>query len=418
MASSGSSPDDFQSRVEKIFGSLAFSRSPSSSSSSGSPSAAAMWSLPDGDVEKREWTRDQSASYDRGETPCASSFDELLKQQRSSKNVRKQFEDDADANDGHGDGPVRGEDDEFGDEWSIRSSIGLDRTLDNEEEEDDYDKMALGRENTEERLYMKDLTDQGSSLGSRDRLAKSSDKITRDPRANHVAAKLRLKEDEAEAKKFSSSHKHGSGMGESHGESPEEVTAPKPILKRKDTSSETRSSKRVRFDLGSGSGVEETTETTEDISTSPCSVDNSESEGVSHLGETRNQIPDYLMNPSRYTCYSFDSSGNENEKSTTEEYMDTPKFDEGGKSSEPELSESRSGDDMKKVTFIPRRKRNDVREENMQETEDQGMPTMGIAVGEEAVDGGLDETEDEDRGTGETERTRQVRQYRARKSSD
>ncbi|XP_010555883.1 PREDICTED: uncharacterized protein LOC104825281 [Tarenaya hassleriana] len=426
MASSGSSDEDFRSRVEKIFGSLAFSRSPSS------PSPASLWSLTDGDVKKREWKRDKSASYDRDEIPCASSFDELLKQQRGSRNARKQFEDEL-GEDGD-DGRVRGEDDEFGDEWSIRASIGLDRTLDNEEEEDEYDKVALGRENAGERLYMKDVTDLGSSLGSWDTLAKSSGKMTRDPRAIHFAAKLRLKEDKAEIEKFSPSHNHSSGRREPHGESSKEDVAPKPILKRKDSSSEARASKRVRFDLGAQNDVEATTAMSEDISASPCS-DNSASESTSHLGKSGSQIPDYLINPSRYTCYSCDSCIDADEKPTTQEYMDLPKFVEESKASESESMESPSANDLKKVTFIPQKRAKNISKDNNSsevngsseekelETTNQAIATMGIAAGEVEEEDGLDAMENEDPEIGKKEKRctgsrRPDRRYRAKRSSD
>ncbi|KAF3501650.1 hypothetical protein F2Q69_00043817 [Brassica cretica] len=53
--------------------------------------------------------------------PCASSFDEILRQQRISSTDQKEGEE--------------GGDEDFGDEdddWSIRASMGLDRTLDDE----------------------------------------------------------------------------------------------------------------------------------------------------------------------------------------------------------------------------------------------------------------------------------------------
>ncbi|KAF3527106.1 hypothetical protein F2Q69_00046606 [Brassica cretica] len=124
--------EDFQSRVERIFGSLAFSRSTSSTTSTFSAAASSapplrktqsgyVWSLSGAEVEKREWKREQLASYDREEMPCASSFDEILRQQRISSTDRKEGEE--------------GGDEDFGDEdddWSIRASMGLDRTLDDE----------------------------------------------------------------------------------------------------------------------------------------------------------------------------------------------------------------------------------------------------------------------------------------------
>ncbi|KAH0856761.1 hypothetical protein HID58_085022 [Brassica napus] len=169
--------EDFQSRVERIFGALAFSHSTSG---------------------EQEWKREQLASYDREEMPCASSFDEILRQQRISSTDRKEGEE--------------GGDEDFGDEdddWSIRASMGLDRTLDDEVRisfqlkvlefsifivnirrlKDEYDKVALGKE------------DGGKGVSMEDAISRPCGVRIRDPRANHAAAKMRLKEDELEANK-------------------------------------------------------------------------------------------------------------------------------------------------------------------------------------------------------------------------
>ncbi|CAN6854707.1 unnamed protein product, partial [Brassica oleracea] len=121
--------EDFQSRVERIFGSLTFSRSTSSTTSTSS--APLLRQMQWGSVE---------------EMPCASSFDEILRQQRISSTDRKEGEE--------------GGDEDFGDEdddWSIRASMGLDRTLDDENEEDEYDKIALGKEDGGKGVSMEDV---------------------------------------------------------------------------------------------------------------------------------------------------------------------------------------------------------------------------------------------------------------------
>ncbi|KAG2275043.1 hypothetical protein Bca52824_057598 [Brassica carinata] len=164
--------EDFQSRVERISGSLAFSRFTSSTTST---LQAAMQTQ---SGSKREWKREQLASYDKEEMPCASSFDEILRQQRISSTDQKEGEE--------------GGDEDFGDEdddWSIRASMGLDRTLDDEDEEDEYDKVALGKE------------DGGKGVSMEDAISRPCGVRIRDPRANHAAAKMRLKEDELEANK-------------------------------------------------------------------------------------------------------------------------------------------------------------------------------------------------------------------------
>ncbi|CAF1717119.1 unnamed protein product, partial [Brassica napus] len=177
---------------------------------------------------EQEWKREQLASYDREEMPCASSFDEILRQQRISSTDRKEGEE--------------GGDEDFGDEdddWSIRASMGLDRTLDDEvtivqvrkrlsktreqlnsyvfislvwkivrfcstvkrngslnflvllqiKRFVSYDKVALGKE------------DGGKGVSMEDAISRPCGVRIRDPRANHAAAKMRLKEDELEANK-------------------------------------------------------------------------------------------------------------------------------------------------------------------------------------------------------------------------
>ncbi|THF96266.1 hypothetical protein TEA_000204 [Camellia sinensis var. sinensis] len=138
MALSSDSMDNtFRARVQKIFG--PFSSSSSSSSSSLSP----PWSLIDDEVEKREWRRPSSAKDD-DQTPISFSFDGLF-----TRNTRRQHDlqdindyDDQLGGGRHSSEYVKGD---GRDEWEIRSSIGLDSTLNNEEEEDEYDKVAEGR---------------------------------------------------------------------------------------------------------------------------------------------------------------------------------------------------------------------------------------------------------------------------------
>lgn len=123
--------ESFRLRVEKVFGSLASSK-PSALQSS-------MWSLTDDEVERREWRRGTDTS-DREDTPCAASFDDFAKKDKrvSRRKLRRGLEEDPDdLNDHEDDGDekpdrsFRGGDEES-EEWEIRSSIGLDPTLDNE----------------------------------------------------------------------------------------------------------------------------------------------------------------------------------------------------------------------------------------------------------------------------------------------
>lgn len=130
MASSESMDDSFRGRVEKVFGSLASTKSLAPESS--------MWSLTDEEVERREWRRGKDTS-DREDMPCSSSFDEFLKKEKRylRRNLRRELEegrddlDDDDGGDEQSDRSFRGGNNER-DEWEIRSSIGLDSTLDHE----------------------------------------------------------------------------------------------------------------------------------------------------------------------------------------------------------------------------------------------------------------------------------------------
>lgn len=97
--------DSFRARVHKVFGAL----------SSSAPSSA--WSLTDDEVEKKEWNR-SALKEDDDQTLSSSSYDGLFKQNR-----RRNMNDPNDEESGF---------EHPNDVWDIRSSIGLDSTLDNE----------------------------------------------------------------------------------------------------------------------------------------------------------------------------------------------------------------------------------------------------------------------------------------------
>jgi len=73
-----------------------------------------------------------------------------------------------------------------------------------QEEEDGYDKLAVGREKAGERLYMRDIADYGIDVDSCNELPDSFEEVDRDPRANHLAAKIRLEEDAEAAERIDS----------------------------------------------------------------------------------------------------------------------------------------------------------------------------------------------------------------------
>lgn len=130
--------DNFRVRVDKIFGSLASSAIPSSSLSS-------LWSLTDDEIQRREWIREKGSPE-----PEPNSYPSFLanRREKSVKNSKDdcRFElekdiDDLDDNDVEDDeqkvasglSSRSAKPNDYGDEeWEIKSSIGLDPTLDYE----------------------------------------------------------------------------------------------------------------------------------------------------------------------------------------------------------------------------------------------------------------------------------------------
>jgi hypothetical protein len=417
-SSESTEEDSFRARVQKAFGSLSSSQTP--------------WSLTDDQIEKREWNRSSSGgSTARNDdvTPCSSSFDGISfhHKDRKKRRVRSTLEDDGveedldDGEDGGGDG---------GDEWEIRSSIGLDCTLDNEEEEDEFDKVAAGRENATDVLYMKDVTDHGPYLNSYNVIPSS----VHDPRANLLAAKIRLEEDEIEAHKIGPNYtddKSMSNVEEPSVKASEDGGKPKSILKRKNDVATSKEQKRVKFDPSCKDDFEEASENPNDALTGNHLVVTTFSDNS--LGRSTLGVPDYACNPSKYTRYSFDSASEVDDESNSRVCMDLLEL---VKMSRPEDSRSLSGDASnslpKSVTFIPRKKETgapprDSSSEAKQNQEDgseqsliqKGFPLVIAADDIESgeVRGMEDELESSVAATS-TEVKKQCRNYRTRSNLD
>jgi hypothetical protein len=139
--------ESFELRVKRLFGSDLFDKVPSSSSSD------KAWSVASGDVERHQWNRssareeDEFASafvLDWEDLSCSSAFyepdgclaDKKRKKKREDnpRNEKDQIDADIDELDEEqGEGKGRGGEEEGDeDEREVRSSIGLDPTLDNE----------------------------------------------------------------------------------------------------------------------------------------------------------------------------------------------------------------------------------------------------------------------------------------------
>ncbi|KAF5726625.1 hypothetical protein HS088_TW22G00305 [Tripterygium wilfordii] len=353
MAASSDSMDDdsFRARVGRIFGSLS-----GGSNSSVQPSSAdrsSPWSLTGEEVERKEWRRD-SGSSDRDETPCSASFDDFLKKDRKSsrRNAKLGGGLGGDLDDVDEDGDEQPKD---SDEWDIRSSIGLDRTLDNEEEEDEYDKVACGRENADDRLYMKDVTNHGSHLNAENVLFNSLSSTTKDPRANHLAARNRLMEDDAEAQVLNSPRNPGTEFKDPQVRLSGDGVLLRSILKRKDTNSIPKSPKRVKFDPGCMFSSEELSEGHQDVLIRNSSISAIVSNDGSMLARNASRVQDCTQNP--YTHYTLNSMKEVDEESNTRARMDSLELVRSSKPSDlGSNSQDVSLDLPKFITFIPKKK--------------------------------------------------------------
>ncbi|PON35513.1 tumor suppressing sub-chromosomal transferable candidate [Parasponia andersonii] len=323
--------DSFKVRVDKIFGSL---NSSSSSLSATSPSPlSSLWSLTDDEIERREWNRDKPTPQPQSTLQPLQALDFDLQGPRSPTLPAKP-------------------DDYNDEEWHVKSSIGLDPTLDYEEEEDEFDKVAVGKdEKPEDGVYLKEIGDYGIHIDSANELPTCFNQVTKDPRANHSAAKLRLKEDAEAAQKIHSlrvSDQQTAPLEEEEEE--EEVPSnPKSILKRKNNQLDSKSQKRVRFD--------------------PQCKDNGHTDTHHHRLVPDAQVfasgvPDYLRNPWRYTRYTFDDSSSEmNEESNKQALMDFWNLLKRSNASTEDRDQDQNSSfdpSSRSVTFIPRKKTGDT----------------------------------------------------------
>ncbi|KAE9599601.1 hypothetical protein Lal_00021362 [Lupinus albus] len=365
--------DSFKVRRDRAFGSLPI---PSSSLNS-------LWSLTNDEINPNPTHKPQSkpSSYSGAVT--------------SSSDFRLELEKDIEDLDDNGDGEhvgkappykLDGYDDE---QWQVRSGIGLDSTLDYEDEEDQYDKQAIGKENSGDRLYMNDINDDDIGISSRNVLPSTFRDLVRDPRANHLAARIRLKQDnEATTKKIDSfmvSEKSVPDIGS------DDAMNPKSILKSKDNPSETKSHKRVRFsteydDRGNDDEPDRCNdnepERARDVRVKASLME----EDLALNQESKSQefasaVPDYIRNPLRYTHYTFDSPSDMDDKSNKEAYMSFLTQLRGSKAATGTGSQEDDAlDDLPSVTFISKKKSGDA---TMGENET--VPKQKLDVGKELM---------------------------------
>nr|XP_043624334.1 uncharacterized protein LOC122595920 [Erigeron canadensis] len=292
----------FKDRVDKVFGSI-------------TSSSIGLWSVTDGKVERREWKRSSTTRND-DEIPVSSSYYSCLNQ------------DDAD--------------------FDIRSSIGLDSTLDHEEEEDAYDKMAQGKENdADDCLFMKDVTHYGPYLNSHN-------VVKNHPFSSHHNASPipRLNEDdEEEAEDDDDEPMLNARPSCFTVRSPNDgICKTKSILKRKNDEV-SKPAKRVRFDP-------------------TCKNQDDEFTNAVRLPRVSNNgscVPDYILNPSKYTRYKLDDiSHHANEGSNSRASWEP-------KSSFGELPRS--------LVFIPRKKKADNSEgQQVKQSSTQAASSIAVAA--------------------------------------
>lgn len=407
--------DSFSLRVDRVFGNL--SSSPSSFSSS-KPFNSSLWSLTDAEIEKREWCRETRSPLDdendveRGGAEVHPNFDGFSAKDSliDGENFREgvygkelendiqelEDEDEEDVFERIG-GGLRREDgdgeEQVDDELEIKNSIGLDPTLDNEEDEDEYDKVAVGSEEAGDRLYLLDVTNSGPYINTHHELPTTFKDFTRDPRANHLAAKLRLEED-AEAEK---------NMNDSLVYDEIDITAPpaaahnnaisediKAISKRKDNEVNAKSEKRVRFQP----------ECKEEKDLPMRNFSDREVAGCEESCVTQNSsaVPDYVRNPSKYLHYTFDDFDLD-DASNKQAFMDFFNVIRGSKLSE---TNEPPADLSKPIIFNPKKKiedapasKEEIREIVMQDFAPMKSVPVNISAGDAEEDLACPMEEDE-----------------------
>ncbi|XP_068666037.1 uncharacterized protein [Aristolochia californica] len=323
--------DNFKLRVGKVFGSLLQPQPISSEFSHPSP-----WSVSDEEVERRKWRREKD-SVDMEDLPCAS-FNGFFSDEKrwEPKNLAEELEEDLDGLDDEGQGSLGDLRDAEEEEREIRDSIGLDDTLDNEDEEDEFDKVASGREDMGDRLYMRDVNNPRSFLGSydiiSDDLFEDNKYLDRDLHADHLAAGVRLKEDQKTANTFDVSDSHDRKIPDVI-ELQEKLTENggnvKSILKRKETEMEAKPKKRVRFnpickekDSGDDHDLSKVNESMESNTIAEMNGMPGVAHEIPYIDQCTSYVPDYIRNPQNYTCYTLDSTVDADDESNKQAYRD------------------------------------------------------------------------------------------------
>ncbi|XP_071703452.1 uncharacterized protein [Rutidosis leptorrhynchoides] len=319
--------DTFKVRVDKAFGSLESSSS-STIKSQQTSSLNSLWCLTDEEIERNKWLQDKiEQPHDdideqihrlKNPKPYSPFLQGLIAEPETSdqKNLEsdiQELDDDEDDDDENRKPELIKPDDHDNEEWNIRTSVGMDCTLDNEEEEDAFDKVAVGKEEAADRYYLKSVNDYDVDIDSINERPNSFSDVIKDPRANHMAAKLRLKEDDESLKKL------GLQVSENN------------IQKSTKTAIENKEQ-----------------------------LVNTEPQGtkvVPFFPQSSSSLPDYVRNPSKYTHYTFDSKDDVDEETNRKVYIE---LFNSMKGSDMMDTEDVSNDSLKSITFTPKKKSGDV----------------------------------------------------------
>lgn len=344
--------DSFNVRVNKVFGSLPTPATAPAASSS-------LWCLTDEEIEKREWNRDKGSPVNDDEPkPYPENLDAFAKisgggsEEFKTADLLQELEEDEDEDDEDDKGGLVERDGEPADVWDVRASIGKDCTLDNEEEEDEFDQVAIGRDEALHSLYQRDITDYETDMKSYPELPNTFKNVNKDPRANRRAAKIRLQEDAGVTDNVDYMRACGTphpAPNAQNGISKESVGL-NSILKSKGNQFDTKSKKRVRFDSSCKDECDKNSEGSNVLASETSLVlDKPDS-----LPKDSPNVPGYVRNPSKYKLYTFDPSPDIDEASNHRAYADFLKLVK-----QPDQMESQDSlpfELPKSVTFTPKKK--------------------------------------------------------------
>lgn len=301
-----------------------------------------------------------------------------------------------------------------------------------QEEEDEFDKVAVGAGETGDRVYMRNVKyadyqiDDVSGCGE---LPSSLQVTVKDPRANHSAAKLRLREDAVAAGDLDALQLSESSMvtnldAQDIQKEQLEIDNPKPILKKRENLIDAKTPKRVRFMVDSESSTHEDQQSSgasdmasEPNATNALSVSEQTSDPSKYSG-----VPDHVRNPSKYTHYTFDSSDDMDDELNREACVNL--FHDLRRRSADTLMEETPAELPKSIVFTPKKKpehESTMKTENELKTrEDQDKKRWSVEItaedAEESEISAMEEdglSPDVDRGS-----RKPGRQYRTKANDD